>query len=323
MHELSIPNDWRPTTMEERDRALRLVEQLNFALDFEPAINSNALQASAAKLDIIRNDNDRKNVGQLRADILAAKKQVVQATEESIKRAFERHKAQKARQNAYLMPLESALAVVDSVIEMDLQEQARIAEETRAKLQAEADAKAKAEQQAREAEAARVLAIEREARMAAEKAQLEAKAKINAEIARAREREDRAKSEKAREKAASEREAMVERLRQENAILFQKRKDAEEREAQAKERAAEVAAIPIQAEHIEREEIKKTDGVRVMKAKYKGRVVDIDALPVAYLMPRVPNQKMIDAACAALGLETRIAGVEVYLENGGIATKGR
>ncbi len=280
-------------TDDQRQTVYALIKKLGEALDLEPGAPIQTLVATVNKLDVIKTSEDRQAVGSLRARIVDARKQVEECCDDACKRWHALHKLATKRKAEYMAPLETALTTIDSIIDMDREEQERAAEEERQRAQAEADAKARAEQAEREkvlrAEALKLKAEREAARQevlkAAEAAQTEAEA----------------------ERIKAQARAEAARMREE--------------EARAKQALEDAKRAPVIAAPVEEKTVERVAGVRYGKPVYKGRVFDVNAVPEAYLMPREPNQKMIDAACKATGLETRIPGVQVYEAARTVATK--
>lgn len=273
---------------EERQGVMLLIDRLETALDLEPAVNTQEIVKRVNALDVIKTSEDRERIGELRKELIDNIELVKTTLEESIQRANRRHKEKTSRRASYLEPLMSAKATIDGIIEMDLEEQRNAAEEERRKAQEEADKKARAEQAERTRIANEAAAKERMARMEAQKALEKAQSIRNIEV----------------------RELARKRL-----------EEAKEKERQAKLRLEETKNTQISATVIETKAVEKVEGIRTNKPRYRGRVVDISKLPEMYLMPRVQNQQMIDAECKARGQETRIPGVEVYLDSGAVVTK--
>lgn len=283
---VAITKGEKLTTELDRREAIELIDALEASLELTPAVPINDICERAKKLDAIKSSEDRAYVGKLREEIIGAQKQVESFCKEGIQRAHQRHKAKKARMDEFLTPLETAKGIVDGIIQMDLEEQEAEREAERQRLQDEADAKAKIEQQAREKAAQEARQRELEARKAAEEALSKARSKV------------------AKEQAQKDYLA------------------AQERERQAKLAVADAQRTQVQAEIIEAKPLEKVEGIKLHKPKWKARVVDISKVPEQYLMPRVVNQKMIDAAASAMGKELRVPGIEVYIEAGGVSTKG-
>jgi hypothetical protein len=280
-------------TDEQRVTVFALIRKLGEALDLEPGAPITALTAAASKLDVIKTSDDRQVVGDLRKRIVEAKKQVAECCDDACKRWHDLHKIATKRKADYLAPLDTALATVNSIIEMDMEEQQSIAAEEQARLQAEADAKARAEQ------------AEREKVLRAEALKLKAE-------------REQARQEALKAAQAAETEAEAERIK---AQARAEESRMREEETRAKQALEEAKRAPVIAAPVEEKTVERVAGVRYGKPVYKGRVFDINMVPEAYLMPREANQRMIDAACKATGLETRIPGVQVYDVGRTVATK--
>jgi DNA polymerase III alpha subunit (gram-positive type) len=287
------------TDSTQRANAMILIERLEDALNLAPAGNFETLAESARSLGAIVTSDDRTAAGELYASIVKAEKHVKEVTDSFVKFAYQRHCAAKAKQNTFLAPLATAKQTVKAIIELDLEEQRQAVEIERQRAQEEANAKARAEQAIRDKALQEAAEREKQAR---EKAAEERRA--------AEEAASKARSKVAQERAATELKA------------------AKEREAAAKEaqRLADEErrnAAPIVAQVIETKAVERVEGVRIMKPVYKARVVDINAVPEMYLMPKEPNMPMLNAAAKALGMQCKIAGIEIYQDMGGIATKGK
>lgn len=315
----------RKVASEEEERhVLAMIDELDAALDISPAIKSEELTMAAKAFGQIVTPEDRINIGLLRAEIVKAEKHVETCTDDGIALWHAKHKAKKAHQTALLEPLRNARAMLDQAINADRIEQARIVEEERQRKQNEADEKARAEQQERE----RIARIEQE-RATAERKRIDAEEKerrrlADIEIAKANENAANAKSKAAQEKAALALRAAQEKAENERFKAMAEKRIAQENEARAKAAAMEAQSVVIVAPIIERQEVEKVAGTRTIKAKYFARVVDIKLVPEMYLLPREPNMKMLNGAAptyAQTGM--KIAGVEFYLDQGNIATKGR
>ena len=281
-------NNTKLFKQQDRADAIAVIQRLESALRMEPAIKLTELCELAEGLAEIENDDDRAAIGNFYAEIVAAEKLVAECTDEAVKFAFERHKAAKAWQQTYTAPLTVAKNQVKAAIARDAQRQAAEAEAKRRAEQDRLDAIARAEQLERQKAAEATAATERAERLRLQKVAEEAKAQGAAA------------------RAAAEAELRA----------------AREREAAAKAKALGVQAAPVRAEIVAAPVVAKVAGVVQRKGRYRGRVVDLAIVPDAYCMPKAANQPMIDAAAKAQGLELRIPGVEVYLEAGGVATKG-
>lgn len=280
--------NYKATEPGARAAVSEVIDILEATLDLKPAVKMEELTSASAALDLIQSPEDRVRASELRRELVEALKQTDACTEDSVARIFARHRAKKAWQKSLRIPLENALDRVDAVIEADLAAQAE-------KLRAEQEAARKAQEEARRA-------ADLEAQKARQQAAFETARRLAAE-----------------EAARTARSAAA-RLRADQEIAAAKaaEREAKDKQEAARQLAAQAAIVP---EFVPSAPVAVASGVSVVKGKWKARVYDIEKVPAVYLMPRVVNQKMLDAACEATKAETRIAGVEAYQEADTVRSK--